>query len=123
MPHTHEDGNYRATGVADLRAHLRQQHADAHLALRDLQWGSRIRLEALHRPLHPEAAQFEPSVSLKIYLGSITVTEFRKLREAAEAARVQGQVTWLCLPSGDPIAAIVPADDARRIVTEAALND
>ena len=121
MPHTHDDQNYQLTSLAALRGHLRQEHEDAHLSLRDLQWGSKLALEQMHRGAHPEAAQFEPSVTVKIYPASITIPEFRKLRDAASQASRDGQITWIKAASGMPIAAIVPVKDAREIMNSSYL--
>jgi hypothetical protein len=48
-------------------------------------------------------------VRLRVYAASIqNGTEYRSLRDAAAAASVEGQVTWLDNSAGAPIAAIVP---------------
>ena len=53
-------------------------------------------------------SEFEPSTQLRIYAPSISEPEHRDLRNAIDAAQVEGTVTWITNTAGAPVAAIVP---------------
>jgi hypothetical protein len=57
-------------------------------------------------------SEFEPSITPRIYapsLGRDTAgREHRSLRDAIDAAQVEGTVTWITNTAGAPVAAIVP---------------
>ena len=52
--------------------------------------------------------EFEPSVTMRVYANSIPASEYKDLRNAIDAASVQGTTTWIRNSAGAPIAAIVP---------------
>lgn len=56
----------------------------------------------------------DSEVTLKIYAPSISVPEHKQLRDAVDAANVQGTITWLCNSAGARVAAIVPVEIAER---------
>lgn len=47
-------------------------------------------------------------IRISIYAPSIEVPEYRKLRDAIDAALVSGDITMIVNTAGAPIAAIVP---------------
>lgn len=55
-------------------------------------------------------SEHEPSITPRIYAGSIDVPEHRQIRDAIDAANVQGTTTWIKNTAGAPVAAIVPLD-------------
>ena len=61
--------------------------------------------------------EFEPSVTPRIYAASIGRDtggrEHKALRDAIDAASVQGTVTWIKNSAGAPVAAIVPPEAAQ----------
>jgi hypothetical protein len=66
-------------------------------------------MDADRRTRHPGPEEAGGThIVLRLYAGSLSVPEHKSMRDAVDAASVEGEVTWLDNSAGAPVAAIVP---------------